>query len=138
MGIKCGEKKRSTHWRGSKELSQSNEFIENFQILEQAHERLAWVHGLSALPNISSIGNVEQGGRLRIDQNTMSVHEEVTALLSDQFPSADYDLLTSVVSEEVQRYEETKASGIKLAEQSPKQGHNSITGPGIISPQGFY
>ena len=114
MGIKCGEKQASGHWRSSRQLSESQEFIENFQILEQAHERIAWVHELSALPNLSCFGNGEWKPREQRGQNELSVQEEVASLLSEHYPLADRGLINSVVGEELQRFRETNPDGNRL------------------------
>lgn len=108
----CGEKLQASHWRSSNELSQSRGFIENFQILEQAHQQIAWVHELSALPNLGIVDH--QWGRLGTALNAMSVHEEVASLLYNQFAAAERGLITSIVSEEVHRYEETNAVGTRF------------------------
>jgi hypothetical protein len=80
-------------------------------MLEQAHQRVAWVHDLSglsnfmSLPSLTPFGNVVQQGLQKAGPNTMSVQEEVASLLSDLFPNADRVLITSVVSEQIERYE---------------------------------
>lgn len=66
------------------------------------------MHDLTALPNLSSAEYVEQRPT-RTSKPGVSVLEEVTALLSDHFVSADRGCINSVVGEEVRRYGETMA-----------------------------
>ena len=104
--IPCGEKENAIHYRTKGELLGAKKFIRNVSILEQAHKRIAWVFELSTLPNVNYPPHpTSRSPLLTHGQTTTSVSEEVASLLFNQFMNADEDLITTIVAEEIDKYE---------------------------------
>jgi len=107
----CGEKGLPIYSRSWRKLLESEPFTQNVPILEQAHQRVAWVQELSTLPNyiyplISISGApVTPLWLPKPDYRTTSVSDEVSSLLSDHFANLDLGLVATVVEEEIENYE---------------------------------
>jgi len=104
-GLSCGEKFTATHRRSRQRLNEAPFVAHQLRILEQGHQRFAWLDRslqLGGHPVNQSIG---EQNRLQLPSSA-SVSDEVGLMIMNHFSSADPATVKEIVTESVKSFEE--------------------------------
>jgi hypothetical protein len=104
-GWSCGEKFSAGHRRSLHRLNEAPFVAQQLRILEQGHQRFAWLDRppqLSAHPVNQSMG---EQNRLNLPSSA-SVNDEVGLMIMNHFSFADPATVKAIVTEEVKSFDE--------------------------------